>query len=390
MAEVDGEVMAGFEPVREAFRANFVEHGDLGAACAVYVRGTKVVDLWGGVADERTGRPWQEDTLQLVFSTTKGATAICAHVLAERGELDFDAPVASYWPEFAAAGKGEVPVRWLLSHRVGLPALAERTTPEVALDWDAITELLANETPLWEPGSAHGYHALTYGWLVGEVIRRVSGRPIGQFFAEEVAGPLGLEFWIGLPESAEPRVARLVELAPIGGVPEDFDVSALPPEQQAAIAHFADPEGLAQRALRITEPPLHWNDPAVHRAQIPAANGICTARSLARMYAAVVGEVDGVRLLEPKTVERATEIQSDGPDRVLFAPTRFGLGFMLSSEFSPFGGPRSFGHPGAGGSVGFADPEGEWSFGYVMNKMATNLAGDPRTRGLIEALEGCL
>lgn len=389
MADIHGEVASAFEPVRKAFAANFEQYGEVGAAFSLYVRDEKVVDIWGGVADQRAGRPWEEDTLQLVFSTTKGATAVCAHILAQRGELDLDAPVASYWPEFAAEGKGEIPVRWLLAHRAGLPVIEPRPKPAVALDWDAITGLLAQQRPVWEPGTAHGYHALTYGWLVGEVIRRVSGRPIGQFFAEEVAGPLGLDFWIGLPEAQEPRVARLVEMgAP--EMPEGFDINSLPEEVRAMMAAFLDPNSLTQRALAVTDPALSWNDPDVHAAQIPAANGICTARSLARMYAALVGEVDGVRLLTDATVATATEVQSEGSDHVLMVPTKFGLGFMLSSSFSPFGGPRSFGHPGAGGSVGFADPDGEWAFGYVMNKMAQNLAGDPRTVGLVAAVNACL
>lgn len=384
MAEIQGEVTGGFEGVRDAFVQNFERHGDLGAAFCLYHRGRKVVDLWGGVADEKAARPWSEDTLQLVFSTTKGATAACAHILAQRGELDLEAPVAEYWPEFGAEGKQDTPVRWLLSHRAGLPVLDDALTPEEALAWDPVVEALAAQRPLWEPGQAHGYHALTFGWLVGEVVRRVSGASLGTFFAQEVAEPLGLEFWIGLPEAEEARVSRLVELGV--GPPAEIDVEVVPEEMRGVVRAYLDPDSVTNRALAITRPPLRWNSPAVHAAEVPAANGICTARSLARFYAGLIGEVDGVRILTPETVRAATIEQSNGPDRVLLVPTRFGSGFFLSSAFSPLGGPASFGHSGAGGSLGFADPEAGIAFGYVMNKMQQNLAGDPRTLGLIQAV----
>lgn len=390
MTEIHGEVASGFEPVREAFAANFSQHGDVGAAFSLYVRGEKVVDVWGGIADTTTGREWQEDTLQLVFSTTKGATAICAHLLAQTGALDLEAPVAEYWPEFAAEGKGDIPVRWLLSHRSGLPTVDAHLTPTEVCQWQPIVEALAAQRPYWEPGTAHGYHALTYGWLVGEVIKRVDGRSIGRFFADEVAKPLGLDFFIGLPESEEPRVSRL-ETAQIGGVPAELDVANLPEEIRKLIEAAIDPEGLLQRALTVTRPDaLDYNTREVHAAEIPAAAGITTARSLARMYAATVGEVDGVRLLDPATVADATAEQSNGPDRVLMVPTRFGSGFFIPSMFSPLLGPASFGHAGAGGSLGMADTARQIGFGYVMNKMQQNLSGDPRTMTLVAAVNACV
>ncbi len=390
MTEIHGEVAAGFEPVREAFAANFDKHGDVGAAFSLYRRGQKVVDLWGGVADETTGRAWDEDTLQLVFSTTKGATAICAHLLAQRGDLDLDAPVAEYWPEFAAEGKADIPVRWLLSHRSGLPTVDAMLSPDDLVAWRPIAEALAAQKPYWEPGTAHGYHALTYGWLVGEVIRRVDGRSIGRFFADEVAEPLGLDFFIGVPESEEPRVSRLIT-APIGGAPEGLDIDALPENVRELIKAVTDPEGLLQRALNVSRPDaMDFNSRAVHAAEIPAANGITTARSLARMYAATVGEVDGVRILDEATVADAVVEQSDGPDRVLQVPTRFGLGFFIPSTFSPLMGPSSFGHAGAGGSLGMADRDRQLGFGYVMNKMQQNLSGDPRTLSLVAAVNECV
>ena len=384
MVAIQGEVKTGFEKVGDAFAANFEHNGEVGAAFSLYVRGEKVVDVWGGVADTSTGGPWTEDTLQLVFSTTKGATAVCAHLLAQRGELDLDAPVADYWPEFKAEGKERIPVRWLLSHRAGLPVVDNPPPAADVLRWYPIVEALAAQRPVWEPGTAHGYHALTYGWLVGEVVRRISGRSLGTFFADEVAAPLGLDFWIGLPDAQEPRVSRL-EVLGNSGVTPDVDLDKVPENVRAMLQAFLDPNSLSQRALNVTKPPLNWNAPEVHAAEIPAGNGIGTARSLARMYAGLIGEVDGVRLLTPETVANATVEQSNGPDRVLMVPTRFGLGYFLPSAFSPLAGPRSFGHAGAGGSLGFADPDTGIAFGYVMNKMQQNLAGDPRTLGLIEA-----
>ncbi|HZN15361.1 MAG TPA: serine hydrolase domain-containing protein [Acidimicrobiales bacterium] len=385
MIDIQGEVANGFERVKDAFAANFDKHGDVGAAFALYHRGQKVVDVWAGVADDETGRPWAEDSLQLVFSTTKGATAVCANLLAQRGELDLDAPVVTYWPEFGAEGKENIPVRWLLSHRAGLPVVDNAPSPEEALAWDPMIKLLSAQAPVWEPGTAHGYHALTYGWLVGEVVRRISGKSLGTFFADEVAGPLGLDFWIGLPASQESRVSPLIQ-GGFGTTP-DIDIEALPEEIREIAAAFISPDSLVNRALFVTNPRLEFNSPEVHAAEIPAANGITDARSLARMYAGLVGNgVDGVRLFTDETVANATTEQSNGPDKVLFAPTRFGLGFFMDSTFAPLGGPKNFGHAGAGGSLGFADPDKDLGFGYVMNKMETGLAGDPRTLGLIAAV----
>jgi CubicO group peptidase (beta-lactamase class C family) len=386
---IQGSTAPGFEAVQDAFLANFDRHGDVGAACCVYRHGRKVVDLWGGVADTHSGRSWDEDTLQLVFSATKGATAVSALRLVERGALDLDAPVVEYWPEFGAAGKGGIPVRWLLSHRSGLPVVDVPLTPRDVFEWQPIVAALADQAPLWDPGTAHGYHALTYGFVVGEVIRRVSGKSPGQFFAEEIAAPLGLDLWIGLPTDEERRVSRLIRPTPLTP-PQGFDVSALPEAVQEMIRAFLDPKSLTMRALTMTDPPIDWNDPAAHRAEIPAANGICTARSLARMYSAIIGDVDGVRLLNPSTIKAATTEQSEGPDRVLLVSSRFGLGFMLHSAFSSMLGPTSFGHSGAGGSLGFADPESGVAFAYVMNAMQQNLGGDPRPLGLVNALRKCL
>jgi CubicO group peptidase (beta-lactamase class C family) len=379
---MEGLVEPGFEAVADAFRANFVLHGEVGAAFCLYRDGRPVVDIWDGTADQG---PWQADTLQLVFSTTKGATAICAHLLAQRGQLDLDAPVGDYWPEFGAEGKEAVPVRWLLAHRTGLPVIDPVLTLEQVLAVTPIVEALAAQKPIWEPGTAHGYHALTYGWLVGEVVRRVTGRSIGRFFAEEIAAPLGLEFWIGLPESEEHRVAPLRTPAPSGD-----------PEVRKLMAQFIGPGTLINRALTLNGALGElasgnlFNDPRIHRTEMPAANGITTARSLARLYASCVGEVDGVRILDPATVADAIREQAKGPDQILVVESRFGTGFMLNGTLTPMLTDRSFGHAGAGGSLGFADADAGIAFGYVMNQMGGGLTGDPRANGLVEAVRASL
>jgi CubicO group peptidase (beta-lactamase class C family) len=389
--KIGGTVAPGFEGVREAFARNFAEHGEVGAGFSLVHDGRTVVDLWGGVADAATGAPYTDDTLQLVFSTTKGATAICANLLAQRGELDVEAPVTEYWPEFGQAGKGETPVRWLLGHRAGLPYVNDSIELAECLAWDPAVEALAAMEPLWEPGTAHGYHAVTYGWLVGEVVRRVSGRSLGRFFADEVAGPLGLEFWIGLPAEQEPRVAPLTNRG-LGPAAEGAQNEGLD-DLVSQIEQLLGPGSMLVLALGgASSMPFigagMFNRPEVRAAEIPAANGVTNARSLARMYAAVIGPVEGVSdgpLLTPEQVKAAATTQTRGADRVLMFETTFGLGFMTSSEFSPYGGPASFGHAGAGGSVGFADPENGLGYGYVMNRTMTNMSGDPRSRGLVAA-----
>ncbi len=385
--DVDGLVESGFEGVREAFARNFTDHGDVGAGFSLYVEGHKVVDVWGGT-DPRNGRAYTRDTLQLVFSTTKGATALCANVLAQRGQLDVDAPVASYWPEFAQGGKGRVPVRWLLCHKAGLPTIDEHLSYEEALAWDPVIRALETQAPLWEPGAQHGYHALTFGYLVGEVVRRVTGRSLGTFFAEEVAGPLGLEFWIGLPPEQEERVAPILgHLVP---------PAASDPRAQKLLDDLVGPQSLLGRSLSLNgaiPKTSDFNRADLHAAELPAGNGITNARSLARMYAGIVEALPGgpvEPLLSPSQIRAARTRQTEGPDRCLVYETAFGLGFFTSSRFSPYGSPESFGHSGAGGSVGFCDPEHRIGFGYVMNKMQQNLSGDPRTRGLVRAVYAAL
>jgi CubicO group peptidase (beta-lactamase class C family) len=369
--------------VRAAFAENFARHGDIGAACCVYYRGRPVVDLWAGVADAATGRSWTEGTAVITFSATKGATAICANLLVERGALDLDAPIAHYWPEFAARGKGDIPVRWALCHKAGLAAVDGDLTLEQVIAWDPVVAAIAAQVPNWEPGSAHGYHARSYGWITGELVRRITGRTLGRFFAEEIAAPLGLEFWIGLPAAEEPRVATIVPPVP----PTD-------PAVRELMDKFMGPDTLLGRVLSGPSNLFHyddmWNRRALHAAEMPSSNGIATARSIARMYAALLGEVDGGRLLRPETVQRARQIESSGPDAVLLLPTAFGLGFMLPPSLSPSAHAACFGHPGAGGSLGLADPEAGFALGYVMNRMDLGLTGDPRSHGLVAAVYASL
>ncbi|WP_030219040.1 serine hydrolase domain-containing protein [Streptomyces bikiniensis] len=385
MTTINGEVAPGFEPVREAFAANFTQHGDIGAAVCVYWHGRPVVDLWGGVADVDTGRPWTRDTLQLVYSATKGATATAAHMLVERGMLDLDAPVAVYWPEFAANGKADIPVRWLLSHQAGLVALDQPLPLAEALAWDPMAAALAAQRPVWTPGTAHGYHGRTWGWLVGEVIRRVSGRSPGTFFADEIAGPLGLDFFIGLPASERERVSRMAYRRPavdLTAVP----VESIPEELREQVDAWRDPNSFSNRAYAVTDPAaIDFDSPEVQAAELPSSNGIGTAQALARMYAALIGEVDGVRLLAPETLASATAEQASGKDQVLVFPSRFSTGYMLPTEDNPMTGPTAFGHTGRGGSLAFADPEHGIAFGYAMNHIISG-SDDVRAAALAEAV----
>jgi CubicO group peptidase (beta-lactamase class C family) len=387
VTETQGWTASGWEGVKDAFQANFDNGSEVGAAFSCYHRGEKVVDLWGGVADQDTGAPWNEDTIIPVFSTTKGMTAIIANQLAQEGKLDVEAPVAEYWPEFAANGKQDMPVAYLLSHQAGLAWIDGTMTEDEALAWDPVVERLAAEAPKWEPGTKHGYHATTYGWLVGEVIRRITGKSVGANLAERAAQPLGLDCWIGLPESEEARVAMLISMIP---KPDPNRPPGEPDPIAEMMAAFMGPDTPIGKALfapggALTDQDI-WNTRRMHAAEVPAANGICDARSLARLYAATVGEVDGTRLLTPEQVKAAIAPRTEGPNFVLMdLEVEFGLGFMLNQGIIELGGPSSFGHFGAGGSVGWADPDTELGFGYIMNRMDIGLAGDTRSQSLIQA-----
>jgi len=379
----DGWTESGFENVREVFDKNFAGGLEVGAAFAAYHRGRLVVDLWGGIADEATKRPWSLDTIVVVFSTTKGATAICANKLAQEGALDVDAPVAQYWPEFARAGKETIRVSDLLSHQAGLAWVDEPLTLEQALSWEPMIGALERQTPSWEPGTQQGYHAVTYGYLVGEVVRRVSGKSVGTYFRDEIGDPLGLDFWIGLPEEQEPRVATLI--GGIGGAGS----GELDDATRALINQFIGPGTVLGKALSaggaFSEADV-FNTRAVHEAEIAAAGGIGDARSIARLYASCVGEVDGTRILGADQLRDATTQRTSGPNTVILdLDLQFGLGFIVPSTIVQLGGPHSFGHFGMGGSAGWADPDAELAFGYVMNKMEMGMAGDQRSYGLINA-----
>lgn len=389
MADVHGWTAPGFEGVRDAMVANFDGGTEVGAAFSAYHRGQKVVDLWGGVADPTTGSPWEEDTLILVFSTTKGATAMCANKLAQEGLLDVEAPVATYWPEFAKNGKDDITVAHLLSHQAGLAWVDGRMTLEEMLSWEPVIEALEDQKPHWEPGTEHGYHATTYGWLVGEVVRRVAGKSVGTYLRDEITGPLGADFWIGLPEEQEPRVAPLLSMFPPGLAVTDLTADSDNPVAQM-MAAFMGPDTELGKALFAPGFAMAefeaYNSRDVRAAEIPAANGVGDARSIARLYAACVGEVDGIRTLTPEQVSRATVQRTEGPNRILMGmDIQFGLGFMLHSSLITLGSEHSFGHFGAGGSVGWADPDAELAFGYVMNRMDIGLAGDLRSFNLINA-----
>ena len=388
---IHGFVDAGYERVRDAFEANFAEDGDVGAAVAVYRHGRPVVDLWGGIRNRETGAPWEEDTPVRVASTTKGITAVCANLLAQRGELDLDAPVATYWPEFKAEGKESVPVRWVLSHRAGVPVVDRKFTAEDVFAWFPVVEAIAAQKPLWEPGTAHGYHGQTYGYMAGELIRRITGRTVGRFLADEVAGPLALDTYIGTPDAVVRRVARVISPA-YGAAPADAgrtsDASRAAAGAGAGHEDLAEQFGLIMRVALFTHLAPDYNAPEWLRIEMPSANGVTTARSLAKLYATLIGDVDGARLFTPETLAAATACQAEGEDRILRHPTRWGLGFSLASEPSPMVGPGSFGHAGAGGSFGLADPASGIAMAYVMN--LHKMTGDARGARLMESVRASL
>jgi CubicO group peptidase (beta-lactamase class C family) len=404
---ISGWVAPGFEAVRDVFQANFDAGFEVGAAFGAYHRGQKVVDLWGGVADARTERPWEEDSLVLVYSTTKGVVAMCANRLAQQGAIDVEAPVTTYWPEFGQAGKDHVTVADLLSHRAGLAWVDGTVSFDEMVRWDPVVEALERQAPSWPPGTAHGYHATTYGWLVGEVVRRVTGMSIGTYLRTEVAGPLGADFFIGLPVSEEPRVARLLTFieglksgaALLGAQSQDAPHGGPDMTELAELAKtYLAPDGPLYKALAapggaLTDEEV-WHSVRLHAAEIPAANGICDARSLALLYGACVDDVKTpsgatFRILSPEQVDRAVQQQTKGPDEVLMGlDIQWGLGFNVNRGIiggAGLGGPRAFGHFGMGGSAGWADPDLHLGMGYVMNRMDIGTTGDTRSFRLMRS-----
>lgn len=369
-----------FAAVRDAFTTNFTERGDVGAAVAVSVGGRVVVDLWGGWADAACRRPWLRDTLVDFFSVTKGLTTICALRLVDQVLVDLDAPIARAWPEFAAAGKERITLRHVLSHRAGLPALRDPLPDGAMLDWPVMVAALERQAPWWEPGSAHGYHVNTFGFLVGEVVRRVTGASLGAILRDQIAGPLGADVHVGLPASEHGRVADF--LWPKGAVPGSSKPTSA--DELMRWNAYWNPPGLSGAG---------WvNTPAWRAAELPSANGHGSARGVARVYAALArgGTIGGVRILSPAVLESAVHEESCGPDRVLQRSSRFGVGFQLTQPERPLGpNPGAFGHFGTGGSVGFCDPEAEVAFGYVMNDLGPRWQ-NPRNRALIDAVYECI
>ena len=355
---LSGTCVAGWEHVHDAVLTNFAAGEEVGCNVAVYHKGELVVDLVAGWTDRTKTKEYAADSLQLVFSTTKGVTATAVAMCVERGLLSYSQPVAHYWPEFAQHGKGNITVAHLL----------------------------------WEPGTEHGYHALTFGWLAGELIRRVDGRGVGQFIQEEIAAPLGVELYVGLPEALEHRVVPLL-------MGQGHDKPKGPETEEAKktrelIEQFMGPNTPGGKALSLSgswtgEGLMNRSD--VLRAEIPAANGVTNARSLAAMYAALQHPVNGVQLLSSAMRDAAFTVQTpkNEPDTCLIGPTSFAMGYMAASEFTPYVGEGSCGHPGFGGSVAFLQPQRQLAFGYVMNKLADNLVGDLRAKTLMDAAARC-
>ena len=374
--KINGFCDEQFERVKNAFIRNFKSGLEVGASFAATINGKFVIDMWAGHADAAKTSSWEQDTIVNVYSTTKVMTVLCTLMLVDRGLLDLDAPVAKYWPEFAQAGKEKLPVRYLFSHTAGLPGFDEKIPVEALYDWDRIINLLAAQKPWWKPGTKSGYHAITHGYLLGELIRRITGKTVGTFFREEVTNPLNADFHIGLPEELDFRVGELIppEMPDLEKVAEQFNFD------------------VSMAIKTLSNPPLdaeYSKTRAWRGAEIPAANGHGNARSVARIISALAcgGEVDNVRLLSLETIEKSIEEQSYGPDLVLILPIRFGLGWGLTSKEMPIGpNPRTFYWGGWGGSLAVVDLDAKLSFSYVMNKMNSNLTGDIRTVRLVRAL----
>ena len=368
MADIQGTWDKKFEGVAATLSKSLDGGGDVGASVAVMVGGDPVVDIWGGFIDEAKTTPWERDTIVNVWSTTKTMTFLCALMLADRGQLDFHAPVADYWPEFAAAGKEAVEVRHLMAHTAGLPGWTQHLETEDLADWEKCTSLLAAQEPWWEQGTASGYHAVTQGFLIGEVVRRITGKSIGTWFADEVAGPLGADFHIGLPVSEDHRVAPVIPPPPV-------DLEAM------------SPSDIALRTLRnpVLDATWTYND-WWRRAEIPAANGQGNARSVATVQSIIAGggEARGIRLLSEKGCDTIFEEQADGEDLVLGIPMRFGMGYGLSSETMPLG-PRTCFWGGYGGSLIIMDQDAGITVAYMMNRMESGLVGDSRGANIVMA-----
>jgi len=384
--EIKGTYDAKFERVKEVFADHFAKDMELGASVAVTIEGRPVVELWAGFADMEKTKPWQRDTLVNVYSTTKGITATCMHRLVDQGQLDLDQKVAHYWPEFAQNGKADITVRQLACHKAGLCAVDALLAPEALFDWETMVEAVAAQKSLWTPGTKHGYHARTFGWLLGEVVRRITGKSLGTYFKDELAEPLGLDFHIGLDPKHHGRVAFITPVPP---APEDA-------EPNLGKVMLTEPKSLTSRAF--LNPPTFKipdvsNTPQWRQAELPSSNGHATAAAIARLYGALAcgGNVDGFKVLSKQSIAQARTQQTRGMDEVLLVETRFGNGFMLPTPGADYGpNDRAFGHPGMGGSLGFADPEAGIGFGYVMNLTGASILVNERPAALTKALYASL
>jgi CubicO group peptidase (beta-lactamase class C family) len=380
-SQIHGRVSPGYEATVEQFRANFLERGDSGAAFAVVVDGEIVVDLWGGWSDRATQRPWGFDTIAGIFSGTKGFVATCLLLLLERGQIELDRPVCAYWPEFAAREKERILVRHVVSHQACLPGLTTPIAVEEATDDVRMAQLLADQPSVCEPGTQLYYHALTFGWLCGELIRRVDGRSVGRLFAEDVARPLGLDAWIGLPIEEDARVAVL-ERGPGFGAQK----LETPGNDRVAWSIWENPP-------RFSTDPLPINTRSWRAAEIPAGNGVASARAVAQLYGCLArgGEMGGIRILRPQTIEHGSKCLVRGLERYLKRELAYGVGFQLQTEAAPFGEARiAFGHDGAGGSMHGAWPELRTGFSYVTKTLLESEGNDPRASALLGALHSCL
>jgi CubicO group peptidase (beta-lactamase class C family) len=385
VGQVEGACDPKFSSVVDEFVTNFEARGEVGASCAIQIEGKTLVDIWGGVK-KPGGDAWDRDTVSIIFSSTKGAMALCAHMLADRGQLDLHAPISKYWPEFAQNGKENATVAMTLDHTVGVPHVRSVPKAGAFYDWDHMIDVIAKEQAFWEPGTRNGYHAITMSWTVGEIVHRAAKKRMGRFFAEEVAKPLGLEFWIGLPEQQEHRVAPMLPAMP---TPESMQTRFF----QKAMSDMASPSHFFLRDFMAFDP----NSREGHAAEIGAANGITNARGLAGLYAPLAnrGVINGVRLLSEDSVTRMSRVSvGTHSDATLVIPTRFALGYMKSMDNRYLPGldgascimsDKAFGHVGAGGSLGFACPETKMSFGYTMNQMGLGLLLNDRGQSLVDA-----
>lgn len=378
--QVKGTVRPGFEPVAEAFERAFDERPTMGAALHILVGGESVVDLWAGIADERTGRAWDAATPSVVFSCTKGLVSILAANLVREGKLDYDAPVARYWPEFAAAGKAAVTVGQALAHQAGLSAPRADLDEDDIVDWNRVVSILGAQEPLWPLGAGYAYHALTHGWVAGEIIRRVTGGSVGTYFRELVTAPLGVDAWIGLPDALADRPAHLQVSAPLSAL---WEVEAKKPAPNWPYKAMTLGDALP---VDLVTHEGGFNKQRIRHAEIPGAGGIATAKALATIWSATVAITNGVRLLDDAVIAQATRTQSAGMSVFGGEPpySRWGYGFQLDSEARRYLGDGCFGHDGADGQVGFADPQRQIGFGFVTNWMMG--PEDQRATQILDAL----